>query len=161
MGSSASKMGVNSSQSRPLEELFLTWTAEVWTGPLVAADAVCVADVVGRHEPSELREELALEGVVATEALRLGDEVEQPLRIARRECLHGTQTIGRGRRGWKRVDAREHTDGDRCRSEWNCSEAAGACRHSRQKLQNGPGAASSVRKAPPTGAKMTLTSCAG
>jgi hypothetical protein len=33
--------------------------------------------------------------VVATKALRLGDEAEQPLHIATCECRHGTQKIRR------------------------------------------------------------------
>jgi hypothetical protein len=54
----------------------------------MGACAIHVANPVGRHEPSELRQELSEEGVVAAEALRLGDKAEQPLRIASRECRH-------------------------------------------------------------------------
>jgi hypothetical protein len=53
-----------------------------------AATAVGVRDPVGRHEPSELREELTFERVVAAVALRLGDEAEQPIPIATRKCRH-------------------------------------------------------------------------
>jgi len=49
----------------------------VRTGPVARAPvAVGIADVVGRHEPSKLREELSGEGMVAAEALGLGDKAE-------------------------------------------------------------------------------------
>jgi hypothetical protein len=52
--------------------------------------AVGITDPVGCDEPSELSEELPAERLVAAEALRLGDKAEQPLRIATRECKHGS-----------------------------------------------------------------------
>jgi hypothetical protein len=74
---------------RPVEaagEALVTGTIEVGTVPVATASvAVAVGNPVGRHEPSELREELPGEGVVSTEALRLGDKAEQPPLIARRE----------------------------------------------------------------------------
>src|SRR5262245_56894316 len=55
---------------------------------------------------SELREELSGEGMVAAEALRLGDKAEQPLRIATCECRHGSQKIRRTSHGLKRAKPR-------------------------------------------------------
>jgi hypothetical protein len=75
------------------EEPLVTGTMEVETGALVvtAAAAIGVANPVGWDEASELREELSGEGMVAAEALRLGDKAEQPLRIATCEHRHGSQ----------------------------------------------------------------------
>jgi hypothetical protein len=77
------------------EDAFVTGTLEMARGVIVgAAPAVAVANPVGWHEPTELREELPGERVVvAAEALRLGDKTEQPLRVATRECRHGSPKI--------------------------------------------------------------------
>jgi hypothetical protein len=85
---------------------------EVGTRPVVtAAGAVGVADPVGRHEASELREELSSEGMVAAEALRLGDKAEQPLRIATRECRHDPKKIRRTAYGLQSPNGRPLTVG--------------------------------------------------
>ena len=38
---------------------------------------------------SELDEQVGREGLIAADAFRLGDEAEQLLRVAGRECRHG------------------------------------------------------------------------
>jgi hypothetical protein len=57
----------------------------VRTVPLVTPDAVGVADIVRRYESPKLRQEGSGERMIATEALRLGDEAEHPFGIAARE----------------------------------------------------------------------------
>jgi uncharacterized protein (DUF58 family) len=79
------------------EEALVTGAIEVEAGSVAATapEAVGVAKTVGGDEPSQLREEFPGEGVVAAEAFRLGDEAEQALRIASRECRHGSPKIRR------------------------------------------------------------------
>jgi hypothetical protein len=79
------------------EEMLVAGTTEVKASAIArAAVALGVANPVGRHEPSELRQEFSRERVVrVTEALRFGDKAEQPLRIATSECRHGSPRIRR------------------------------------------------------------------
>jgi hypothetical protein len=78
------------------EDLLVAGTSEVKTSAVTrAAVALVVANPVGRHEPSELRQEFSRERVPVAEALRFGDKAEQPLRIATRECRHGSPKIRR------------------------------------------------------------------
>ena len=70
-------------------EAFVTRTLEVVTGPVASGlDEIAIADPVCPHEPSELRKELSLEGVLAAEALRLGDKTEDPSLVSTRQGRH-------------------------------------------------------------------------
>ena len=62
-----------------------------------SADAVqlAVRDPVGLHKPPNLDEELAREGLGAADALGIGNEAEQPLRIPHGKSRHSTSKIRR------------------------------------------------------------------
>jgi hypothetical protein len=79
-------------------------THEVEYSTAGTAGAIGVANPIGRYEPTELREELPGEWVVAAETLRLGNKAEQPLRIATRECRHSSPKIRRTSHGLKRAE---------------------------------------------------------
>jgi len=61
-----------------------------------------VGDAFGPHELAEPDEELGCERLVAADAIRLGDEAKQPLRIATREDRHGLPKIRRMTNGRER-----------------------------------------------------------
>ena len=47
-----------------------------------------VADPIGFDDPAELDQDVTRNGLIAADASGLGDEAEQPLRVAGRECGH-------------------------------------------------------------------------
>src|SRR5512132_3477261 len=84
-------------------ETFVTRTHEVVPGAVaLGLDEVAVAEPVGGHEPSELRQELSGEGVVAAEALRLGDK---------RSSRSASPSASAGTALQRYVDRRTHTTG--------------------------------------------------
>ena len=65
--------------------------ARAWhVGEHTSSDMVYlrIADPIGLDDPAELDQDVTCEGLIAADAFRLGDEAEQPLRVAGRECGH-------------------------------------------------------------------------
>ena len=63
--------------------------------PPAHAIELAIGHVVGGNKAAELDEQVGREGLIAADAFRLGDEVEQLLQVASRGCCHEPSKIRR------------------------------------------------------------------